>query len=373
MMQSDVIVIGGGIGGLSIAAELAKMQTVTLLETEAALGTHATGRSGASFGRSYGNANILKLNELSHPFFSTPPEGFSESPLLSPRPWLIVAREDQQEAAASWRDRQTGLSEIDGREAAALTSNLLLPEYAACAFVDKSCGDIDVHGLMEGYRRLLRSADGTVEVKAGVRQLERRGGLWHAMTDFGTFAAPVVVNAAGAWADDITALIGIEPLGLVPYRRSAALVDPPEGLDIAPLPLILDCEESFYFKPDAGKLMISPADETPSVACDAQPEEIDIAYAVHHYEQATGNPVRTVSHKWAGLRTFAPDRTPVLGPDPRCEGLFWLAGQGGYGLQIAPALAKIGAALIAGESYYPELEEAMAPARLLIPATVENR
>jgi D-arginine dehydrogenase len=365
MNAADIIVIGGGIGGLSIAAELAADHKVIVLEAEAALGFHATGRSGASFGRSYGNAVVLQLNELALPFFETPPAGFTDAPLINPRPWLIVARADQSEAAGLWRSRDTGLREVRGGEIAGHTAGLLKADYADYAFLDESCGDIDVHGLTEGYRRMLRAAGGDIILSASAHRVTRADGSWRVDTSAGDFAAPIIVNAAGAWADAVGGMFGLNPLGLVPHRRTAALIDPPAHINISTLPVILDAEEGFYFKPDAGKLMISPADETPSEACDAQPEEIDIAYAVHHYEEATGQTVRTVSHKWAGLRTFAPDKTPVLGFDPRCEGLFWLAGQGGYGLQIAPALAKLGAAAIAGRSGPAALLDALSPARLI--------
>jgi D-arginine dehydrogenase len=365
MNRADVIIIGGGIGGLSIAAELAVDHSVILLEAEAALGFHATGRSGASFGRSYGNSTVLQLNELALPFFQVPPAGFAEAPLIIPRPWLIIARPDQVEAAAQWRSRDTGLRELSGSEIARQTGGLLKRDYADCAFLDESCGDIDVHGLTEGYRRMLRAAEGAIMLSANVSGIARGAEGWVVETGAGSFSAPIIVNAAGAWADKVGEMFGVQPLGLVPHRRTAALIDPPSEINAAILPVVLDAEEGFYFKPEAGKLMISPADETPSEPCDAQAEEIDIAYAVHYYEVATGQQVRSVSHKWAGLRTFAPDKTPVLGFDPRCEGLFWLAGQGGYGLQIAPALAKLGAAVIGGRAENSALLDALSPARLI--------
>jgi D-arginine dehydrogenase len=365
MTRYDVIVIGGGIGGLSIAAEVARKHSVLLLETEAALGTHSTGRSGAVFGRSYGNTVVRALNDRAYEFFLAPPADFTEVPLLRPRPWLFIAREDQEAAAENWRTGGAAVREIDGQTARAMTANLLRPDRIKTGFVDDSCGDIDVHGLMEGYRRLLRQANGTVRLDAGATAMDWRGGAWHVSAGGEVFSAPIVVNAAGAWADKVAEMAGINPLGLTPLRRTAALIDPPAGLDVSGLPVIIDAAEEFYFKPDAGKLMLSPADETPSEACDAYPEEIDVAYAVHHYEEATGNSVRSVSHKWAGLRTFAPDRTPVLGFDHRCEGFFWLAGQGGYGLQTAPALASLGAVAIDDAAKDDPLLLALSPDRLI--------
>jgi D-arginine dehydrogenase len=182
-----------------------------------------------------------------------------------------------------------------------------------------------------------------------VTALERRYGLWRLETTAGPAEAPMVIDAAGAWADDVAGLAGLSPVGLAPLRRTAITIAAPDGFDPRPWPMVIAADESVYFKPDAGRILVSPADETPSDPCDAQAEEEDVALAAWRFEEMTGRAVRRIESRWAGLRTFAPDRTPVVGPDPEAEGFFWLAGQGGYGFQTAPALARLTAALVLGE------------------------
>jgi D-arginine dehydrogenase len=210
--------------------------------------------------------------------------------------------------------------------------------------------------LHQGYLRMARAAGSSLVTNASVTRLDRKHGNWIARTPAGVFEAPVLVNAAGAWADELAELAGAAPLGIVPYRRTAVLVDPPAGLDIAEIPNTIDIEELFYFKPDAGQLFLSPADETPSVACDAQPDEMDVAVAIDRVQAATTLDVRRVRRKWAGLRSFAPDRSPVIGYDAEIEGFFWLAGQGGYGIQTAPAAGRLAAALIREEDVPADLK-----------------
>jgi D-arginine dehydrogenase len=365
MKAFDVLVVGGGIAGLSVAAELSAELRVLLLEAETALGYHATGRSGAVFGRSYGNATILELNAMAARFFEAPPEGFTDQVLFKPRPWLIIARENQAQAAARWRLLPTQLEVIKAADLPAASGGLLRHGYAQLGFLDRNCGDLNVHALTEGYRRQLLSRGGEIVVGARVEALARSNSAWTVKAADQAFTAPIVVNAAGGWADAFAALADLPPLGLIPLRRSAAIVEPSAAIDVPSLPVILDAEEKFYFKPEGGKLMISPADETACAPADVQPEEIDIAHAVDRYERATGQQVRHIGHKWAGMRTFAKDRTPVVGLDPRINGFLWLAGQGGYGIQIAPALASIAAATILGKSVDPVLKTALDPSRLI--------
>jgi D-arginine dehydrogenase len=206
---------------------------------------------------------------------------------------------------------------------------------------------------------------------ARLETLTRKGSVWQAKTAAGEFSAPVVVNAAGAWADDVARRAGLAPIGIEPKRRTVILVDVPGHQAIADWPLIMDVDEEFYFKPDAGRMLISPADETPSEPCDVQPDELDVAFAVDKFERATTVEVRRVAHKWAGLRVFAPDRSPIAGFDPRADGFFWLAGQGGYGVQTAPGLSQFamnaitGAAPPAGFETVTTLKDALSPARLI--------
>jgi D-arginine dehydrogenase len=225
--------------------------------------------------------------------------------------------------------------------------------------------DIDVHALLQGYLRAFRSAGGALVADAEVIGLERVGGVWHARTREAIFAAPVLINAAGAWADAIAGLAGLPPLGIAPLRRSMVTIDAPPGIDFVAWPMFNDVEEQFYVKPDAGRLLLSPAEETPSPACDAQPEDLDLALAVDRLERATTLKVTRLLGRWAGLRCFAPDRTPVVGFDPLAEGFFWLAGQGGYGIQTSPALGSLTAALVRGRSVPAEVTaEGVAEAEL---------
>jgi D-arginine dehydrogenase len=229
--------------------------------------------------------------------------------------------------------------------------------------------DIDVHALHQGFLRGLRARGGRVVTDAEVRSLRRRDGLWTAETTAGTFAAPIVVNAAGAWADEVARLAGIGTVGLVPKRRTAFTIEPPEGVAPSGWPAVVDVAETFYFKPESGRLLVSPADETPMPPCDVQPDEIDVASAAARLEAATTLQVRRIAHKWAGLRSFVADKTPVAGFAPDAEGFFWLAGQGGYGIQTSPAMGRVAAALAAGRGLPPDIaargvtEAALSPAR----------
>ncbi len=368
---ADVIVVGAGIAGTSAAFALAREGLrVVLLEREEQPAFHATGRSAALFIKSYGNATVRRLTVESEPFYEAPPEGFSEVPLLTPRGFMFVAREDQldrlEEEIAFARRFVPAVRRLDAAEARELLP-LLRSRYAAAAMLDPDARDLDVGAIVAGFLRGLRRAGGTFLGDAEVSGLRRRDGVWRVESRAGPFEAPVLVNAAGAWADALAALAGLPPLGLVPKRRTAFLVEPPSGLAVGHWPLVADVEERFYIKPNAGRILCSPADETPSPPCDAAPEEIDIATAADRIQRAFDLPIRRIAHKWAGLRTFAPDDTPVLGFDPRSEGFFWLAGQGGYGIQTAPAMAALAARAIAGGGVAGdgELAAALDPARLL--------
>ena len=230
--------------------------------------------------------------------------------------------------------------------------------------------DIDVHALHQGYLKGLRRRGGEVAVEAQVTAMHRTAGEWRVESRAGSFSAPLVVNAAGAWADEIARLAGARPIGLVPKRRTVITLDGPEGLDLRAWPLAVTIDESFYFKPDSGRLLASPADETPSPPCDAQPEELDVAVTVERVESVTTLPVRRIAHKWAGLRSFAADKSLVIGPDPDAEGFVWLAGQGGYGIQTAPAAARTATALATGADLPEDVTalglraEDLAPGRL---------
>ena len=236
-------------------------------------------------------------------------------------------------------------------------SPLLRPGYAVAGLYEEQASDIDVNALHHGYLRGLRRRGGEVIVDSQVYSAERRNGVWILSTRRGTVEAPIVVNAAGAWADELAAKLGANPAGLVPKRRTALVIAAPEGANPDRWAATVDVDEQFYLKPDAGRLLISPADETPSAPCDAQPEEMDIAICIDRIQRAFSVDVKRVENCWAGLRTFAEDHAPVCGYDPAVEGFFWLAGQGGYGIQSAPGLSQLAACLVSGKPLPDGLEQ----------------
>jgi D-arginine dehydrogenase len=349
----DFIVVGAGMVGASVAYELARSGRVCLIEAEARPGIHATGRSAALFAPSYGGREIRAITRASRAFFDRPPPGFSEHPLLRPRGNLYIARSDQQgrleQMVTAIRASGGTLTLMDAREARARVP-LLREDYVAAAALDDAAMDIDVNALHQGFLRGARAAGAELIMASPVTQVHRRNGVWSIALDGATFSAPILINAAGAWADEIAILCGAGAMGMQPLRRTAMLVDPPDGVDVQQWPSVIDADEQFYFKPDAGKLLLSPADETPSLPCDAQPEELDIAICVDRVQAALNLEVRRIGHRWAGLRTFSPDRAPVVGFDAERAGFFWCAGQGGYGIQTAPAMGRTAAALATHQS-----------------------
>lgn len=345
------MVIGAGIAGASAAYELAAFGRVLVLERESQPGYHTTGRSAALFTETYGNATMRALTRASKAFLAVPPAGFASVPLLAPRGTLLAARADQRAAL-----------ERTFAECAALVGNLELwtgarvrervPVFTEAqvdgGLWEPDAMDIDVHALHQGFLRGLRARGGEVVCNAEVIALERGGEDWVVETRIGRYTAPIVVNAAGAWADEIGRLATAGPIGLVPKRRTAITFDPPRGLSIERWPAVIDVDEQWYFKPDAGRILASPADETPSPPCDAQPDEYDIAVLIDRITNATTLSIPRIHAKWAGLRSFVADKTVVAGFDPRQRGFFWLAGQGGYGIQTAPAAGRVAAALARG-------------------------
>jgi D-arginine dehydrogenase len=375
MNHLDYLIIGSGIAGASAAYELAGHGDVMIAEREEHHGYHTTGRSAALYTEAYGNAPIRALTSASRPFYEGPPEGFADHPLLTPLGCLYIA------AAGQEPDLERLGREIAamGVTAIPLTAEevlarvpVLRPEAVTAGLYEPDARAIDVDALHQGYLRGARAKGATIRTGAELTALARdAGGDWRATFADGTeVTARVVVNAAGAWADTVGAMAGLAPLGLTPLRRTAILLDPPPGHAIEQWPAVMDVAEQFYFKPDAGLLLASPADETPSPPCDAAPEELDIAICVDRVQTAADIPVRRVVKAWAGLRTFAPDRTPVIGYDDLAPGFFWLAGQGGYGVQTAPAAGRMAAALARGQAMPEDLvargleASSFAPARL---------
>ena len=350
----DFLVIGAGMAGASAAYELARLGTVALIERESQPGYHTTGRSAALFVETYGNAVIRVINKTSRRFFDAPPEGFCEAPILSPRGTMFVATEamlpDLKAEFADVRQLSDSVRLIDATEVHQLHPALNRDLIVAGLHAPEDM-DIDVSLLHWGYIHGMRARGGTLTGDADVHGLELRDGTWTARTRAGDFQAPVVVNAAGAWADEIGALAGANPIGLIPKRRSAFTFDPPEGLDLPGLPGVIAADESWYLKPEAGHLLGSPADETSSAPCDAQPEELDLAIAIDRIETLTTLKVGRLISKRAGLRSFVADKSPVVGIEPGLDGFCWCAGQGGYGIQTAPGMGRITAALASGAAF----------------------
>ncbi|MEM1112809.1 MAG: FAD-binding oxidoreductase [Pseudomonadota bacterium] len=347
--HSDIIVIGAGIAGASAAALLAEDASVTLLEQEAHPGFHATGRSAAFYAPFYGTDTVRRVSAASAEFYCKPPDQFSEVELLRPRACLIVGDEGQSQTARELQGSAPGLIALEPAEARRRIP-ILREDYPAHCLLDDRGGDLDVDAILQAYLRQARHRKGRIVTDSRVTSLESVNGSWRVCCGESRYQAPIIVNAAGAWADELAHAAGLAGLGITPKRRTAVLVEPPQDIDISGWPLAVDMNEAFYFKPDAGLLLLSPADETPTSACDAQPDELDIAIAVDRVLSVTELNVKRVAHAWAGLRSFAPDGEFVLGHDSRSRGFYWLAGQGGYGVQSAPALAELLAEQITGRA-----------------------
>ena len=373
MERCDFLVVGAGMAGASAAFWLAERGRVVVLEQEDVAGYHTTGRSAAMYMQTYGGPLTKGLAVTGRSFLTDPPSDFAASPLLSPREVLYVGRADQIDMLDRFyeenRRRVPTLARLDANQA--LEQPVPLREdYVAGAVLEPEAEEIDVAALHQGFLRGLRARGGTLMTEAGVTALARARGLWHAETPAGAFAAPVVVNAAGAWCDAVAARAGVAPVGLQPKRRTAFIFDGPADGGVDGWPMVHDIDDAFYLKPDAGRILGSPADETPSEPCDVYPEELDIAIGADRIMQATTLDIRHIRNKWAGLRSFVGDRQPVAGFDGAAEGFFWLAGQGGAGIMTAPALGMVTAALVTGEQLPPAVAahgitaERLGPGRL---------
>jgi len=349
--RTDVIVIGAGIAGASAADALAADCNVVLLEREPQPGYHTTGRSAALFAPVYGPAPIRALTRASAAFMSGPPEGFADSPILSPRGALFIAREDQLSAMQDLHDELRAEGNFEELDEAGIRGlqPLVSEGYAAAGLYDVNCEDIDVATLHQGFLRRARARGCTTVTKAEVLSLEQLGDGWRVHTTAGQFEAPRVVNAAGAWADALGQMAGAEPIGLIPKRRTAMQIAAPDGAEVGGMPIVVDVQEEFYVKPVAGQLLLSPANEDHDVPSDVQPDELDIAICVDRVERAFDFRVGRIETRWAGLRSFVADKCPVAGYSAEVPGFFWLAGQGGYGIQTSPALGELAAALVLGK------------------------
>ena len=347
----DYLIVGAGIAGASAGYWLAPHGKVLLLEREAQPGYHATGRSAAHFMECYGSAQVRALTRASRAFFEHPPAGFSPHPLMTPRPTLIVGGlQDEQALAAQWQalhPESDAIRQISVEAACALLP-VLRPDQVLGAVLDPSTCDMDVDALLQGYVRGLKQAGGQVICNAEVQSAAWNNGVWQVQAGGARYAAPVLINAAGAWADAVAHIAGVPPLGLEPRRRSAFTFAVPDGMDIRTWPMAIGAQENWYIKPDAGQLLGSPANADPAPPHDVQPEEIDIATGIYFIEEMTTLQIRRPAHTWAGLRTFAPDGELISGFDAHATGFYWLAAQGGYGIQTSAAMGQAAAELVRG-------------------------
>lgn len=357
-MTADFIVVGGGIAGASVAHWLAPHGRVVLLERESQPGYHATGRSAALFMESYGTPQVRALTMASRAFLEHPPEGFAEHPLLTPRGAMMVASPGQEglleEAWTVLAAVTPNARRLDPAGACALVP-VLRAEQVAGAVLEPDAADMDVHAIHQGYLRGLRRAGGLIVCNAEVTALARSAGLWRVQAGGTVHEAPVVVNAAGAWVDRVAALAGVRPIGIQPRRRSAFVFSLPDGVDASAWPMTIGVNEDWYIKPDAGMMLGSPANADPVEPQDVQPEELDIALAIHRIEAMTRLTIRRPARTWAGLRSFVADGDLVGGFDADAAGFFWVAAQGGYGIQTSAAMGEACAALARGLPVPPHI------------------
>jgi D-arginine dehydrogenase len=357
MTTADFLIIGGGVAGLSAAARLAAHGKVVVLEAEEALGYHSSGRSVTFSHYGIGDSAVRGLTSYSRDFFIAPPSAHADQPLARTAAALFVATAAMLptlDALQAGMARFTSTTAYVGEaEMRSLCPVLRLGEGAIVAGVVETSGlKLDAEAMLQAFARSVRASGGEIVTGARTARIGRSGTGWELTTDGGAaFSGPILVNAAGAWADRIAGLAGVAPLGLSPRRRTIIVLDPPAGAQVADWPFVKTATDEFYMMPEAGRLLASPVDAVECEACDAQPDDYGIALAAHRAEEFTTLSVRRIAHRWAGLRTFTADGVPTAGFAPDAPGFFWLAGQGGYGLQTAPAMAEIAEALITGGSW----------------------
>jgi D-arginine dehydrogenase len=368
--DADALVIGAGIAGASFACFAAERARVIVLEREAHPGMHATGRSAAMYSASYGSAQVRALTRASRPFFDAPPAGFAPHPILKTRGALVIGSAAQASAVHALHDAVQALSApVRLLDAAAVRRlvPVLEPASAALGVLEPDAADIDVNELHQGYLRRMRALGGRVECGVAIDAIERVQDRWVVQAGEHRWRAPLLVNAAGAWADEVAALAGVAPIGLQPRRRSAFLFTAPPGLAFADWPLVIDADESFYFKPDAGLLLGSCANADPVPPHDVQPETLDIALGIHRIESATTLRIRRPTRTWAGLRSFVADGDLVGGFARDAPGFFWVAAQGGYGIQTSAAMGEACAHLALGRPLPAALQGEGLTAAMLAP------
>ena len=377
-MDSDFLVIGGGIAGLSAAAMLARHGRVRVVEAEDALGYHSSGRSVSFSHYGIGNAAVRGLTGWSRSFYEEQPEGFCATPLARVAPSVYFATEEMLPALDSLGAEMARFTDrtrrIDAAGLSALCPVLRTgPGAAISGILDPTGLKLDADALLQSFARAVRAAGGEILNGRRIAAISREGEAWRVAGESGeSWSAPVLVNAAGAWADRVAGLAGVAPIGLRPLRRTIIAVDPPAGIDASGWPFVHAAASDFYMLPEAGQLLVSPVDEIEDEPCDAQPEEYDIALAAYQLERYTTLSVSRIAHRWAGLRSFVADRVPTAGFDPEAPGFFWLVGQGGYGLQTAPAMAAIAEALITGGAWPAGLDEIGVTADRIRPERLRN-
>lgn len=369
----DYAIIGAGMAGASVAYRLSLTgASVVVLEQESQPGYHSTGRSAAMFMETYGTEHTRALTRASRDFFLNPPEGFSEHPILAPRGVLYIAQAGQESllenAYEAYHAQGLDVQRLSPGEAIAMVP-CLAPDTLLGAIHDTVASDMDVHGLHQGFLRGMRDRGAQLRGDARLESATHENGIWTLHTSsVGEIRARVVVNAAGAWADTVAQMCGATVLGIQPMRRSAFLFPAPEDVDSTHWPTVLGVDESFYFKPDAGVLLGSPANADPVDPHDVVPEELDVATGIYRIEEATTLRIRRPSHVWAGLRSFAPDNEFVIGWDAGVPGFFWVAGQGGYGIQTAAGASLLASSLLLGQALPAELADHGVSAQVVDPA-----
>lgn len=353
MHSSDVLIIGGGIAGLSAAAALSRHARVSVLEAEEQIGYHSSGRSATMVHYALGDRLVRALTLASRPFFDAPPNGFTDVPLGHRMPVLVHAREEEKEALDTLEAQIAPFAKLERLDARGVRDLCpLLKDDVVQGVADRNGIRLDPHALLQGNLRQLRSRRGELYTGQRVARISHSTSTWTVTSDKGErFAAPVLVNAAGSWADAVAVLAGVPALDLRPKRRTIITFDGPPGTQLDGLPFAKTIGDELYFAPESGRLFASPMDEVPSDPCDAQPDEYEVALAAYRMEERTVVKVGRIHSRWAGLRTFTADRHPAVGFAKEAEGFFWLAGQGGFGLQTSPAMAAIAESLICGEAW----------------------
>ncbi len=373
MRECDFLVIGAGIAGTSCAHWLAGDAKVIVLDMESRPGYHTTGRSVAMYTEAYGPRTVRALAKSGYDFLTKPPEGFSDVPLSEQSAFLFVAREDQlsslDTALAAVQELSPQIAMIDPDEAVERVP-VLRRDYLAGAFLDPYAMKLDVDAIHQGYIKGLNNNGGEIVCDAAVTGMERRAGKWHLQTRQGTFVAPVVISAAGAWVDEVADLANTKRIGIIPKRRTVISFTPPDVTLDSDWPFVIDCEEGFFFKVEAGAILGSPSNQDPTYPQDVQPEELDIAIAIDRLQTATTMKVPRLNRSWAGLRSFVADGNPVVGYAEDVDGFFWCAGQGGYGIETSIGMGRSCAALIHGQDLPEDIRALGVRAKELSPSRI---